>query len=83
MSVHLTNAASDLEAYLKRSIRFYLTVGWLKEDASSVLMVYYDEHYDIPDKLLPRQWRGYEVRSQPTYPLGARRPVQPGPQWII
>ncbi len=82
MSTHLEDAAKDLEAHLKRFVSFYLTVGWMKED-KPVLMVYWDLRRDLPDKVIPALWQGYEVREQAVMPPGARPREAPNFPWII
>lgn len=81
MSAHLTNAAKDLEAHLRRSATFYLAVGWVKED-KPVLMVYYDLRKTLPPKLVPAQWQGYVVRAQGIMPPGARPKEMPDSPWF-
>jgi hypothetical protein len=82
VSTHLTNAAKDLEAHLKRFVSFYMTVGWMKED-KPVLMVYWDLRHQLPDKVIPTMWQGYEVREQAVMPPGARPKEMPNLPWII
>jgi hypothetical protein len=80
MSDHLSNAAKDLEAHLKRFVSFYIAVGWMKDD-KPVLVVYYDQREDLPAKCVPARWQGYEVREQATLPPGVRPTAMPKFIW--
>lgn len=80
---HLNNAAKDLLTTLQKRVKFYLTVGWLKEEKLGVLVVYYDTRELLPHGLVPNQWRGYEVRVQDIIPPGASRPADPPYAWVI
>lgn len=86
MSDTLTLAAKDLEGYLKPKLRFYFTVGWIKEPNLDVLVVYYDQRESLPSNAVPSTWRSCRVRTQPTLPPGVRPPeteADYGYAWMV
>lgn len=79
----LTSIASDLESVLQQKIKFYLRVGWIREDSSDILIVYYDERELLPPKVVPDRWQGILVCTQGVLPPGVKPPEESSPfKWV-
>lgn len=72
----LSKVAEDLENYLKGKVTFYLKVGWMREAARDILVVYYDEREVLPKGVVPNYYRNVLVRVQGTLPPGVQ-PTDP------
>lgn len=67
----LTNRSSELAELLKKKLKCYVSVGWMKDpDAGPLYMVYVDQHALVDTKEIPSGWYGLPVVSQDVLPPG-------------
>lgn len=78
----LTATAGQLESYLQRKVKFYLRVGWMREDSGSILIVYYDRRESFPKGTVPKRWKTIDVRTQGILPPGSKPPDPADITWM-